>query len=591
MEKNYDTQMANDFDQVHHVDETKSSGEHVDSQDISKAEIEPVNQNLAPDTPGNAGHSGKLMKVDREVLFIPKDHPRQDKGDIQSLKNSIRQNGIFAPFIVYPAEDGKYGIIDGSRRLLIAEELGIDEIHCHVTEPLKAQDASIQSYAINAERSGFNPIEEAIFLSKLGDEYGFTRQEMALKVNKTTASISNSLKLLNLDESVQQFIREGKLTAAHGLAIAKLPTAKEQARKAKQCVDHDITAKNTQFQVNQYLAKQAGKKAPKLRHQVPDGDVPGVYLKDSRDMSELPNASVHFVMGSPNYNIGKEFEIGISHDVHLAESAETCKEIGRVLAPGGIIAINIADIHNFPVKGNDHHTRSEPMAHKWVQMLRRHRINLTDIIIWQKNTIWTPPRHFKVFNEDTVHTSYRFLHNYEYVLIFRKEGERELPPEDVVQQSRISKEQFVSWAPAVWHIPSVWKNEGHPTQYPDELCFRLIKMFSYEGDTVLDPWLGSGTTMKVARELNRNGVGYERDLRYKEVIMQKLGLVPEVAVAEEAEASMSEFAKTQFDDTVNEAVEPDDQSSLDQPQPKAEYYTNDPSWLAKHNDATAEVSE
>jgi DNA modification methylase len=294
-------------------------------------------------------------------------------------------------------------------------------------------------------------------------------------------------------------------------------------------------------------------------------------------------------MGSPNYNVGKDFEAGISHDVHLAESAETCKEIGRVLAPGGIVAINIADIHNFPIKGkgNESRTRFEPMVHKWAQMFRRHRINLTDILIWQKNTIWTPPRHFKVFNEDTVHTSYRFLHNYEYVLIFRKEGERELPPEDVVLQSRISKEQFVSWAPAVWHIHSVWKNEGHPTQYPDELCYRLIKMFSYEGDTVVDPWLGSGTTIKVARELNRVGIGYERDLRYKEVIMKKLGVEPEVAVAEKSEVTMSEFAQSQLDDTLAEAGKFDDQVSLDQPQPKAEFFTNDPSML---ENATVEVS-
>jgi hypothetical protein len=94
----------------------------------------------------------------------------------------------------------------------------------------------------------------------------------------------------------------------------------------------------------------------------------------------------------------------------------------------------------------------------------------------------------------------------------------------------------------VWEINTVKKMEGHPCIWPDELPHRLIKMFSYEGDTVLDPFLGSGTTVKVARELNRDGIGYERELQYKPVIMEKLG-ISTAAEAAAVSGSMMEFAR------------------------------------------------
>ena len=564
-----------DFGQNEEANEKKSLAKDVDSQNIPDAEVKLEDQGDNLGNQDNAVVPGQVVKIYRKDLFIPEHHPRKDEADIKSLKNSISQKGILSPLTVYAADNGKCGIIDGSLRFLVAEELGIDPLTCHVSEDIDASEAAIQAYILNSVRNPFNAVEEAEFFSYLQETYSFTLQEIGLKVNKAAASISNSLKLLGLDDGVKQFIRVGKLTPAHGLEIAKLATSKEQLRMAKQCVDHEISAKKVKIRISQYHAKQAAKKNKKPRCQVPDGDIEGVYFKDNRDMSEFPNGSVQFVMGSPNYNIGKEFEADIPHDVHLAETAETCIEIGRVLAPGCTAAINISDIHNFPGKGNDNNTHTEPMIHKYVQMLRRHNIYLMDIVIWQKNKIWTPPRKFKVFNQDTAHASYRLLHNYEYILIFRKKGERELPSEDIVLNSKITKEQFVGWAPAVWHIPSVWKNEGHPTQYPDELCYRLIKMFSYEGDTVLDPWLGSGTTIKVARELNRVGIGYERDLRYKEVILQKLGVATEASRAAESTVSISNLAELNLDGYGSSAVDAQNESSQDQSKSEAEVSVNE----------------
>ena len=90
----------------------------------------------------------------------------------------------------------------------------------------------------------------------------------------------------------------------------------------------------------------------------------------------------------------------------------------------------------------------------------------------------------------------------------------------------------MAYSDGVWKIEPVRNTDGHPCMYPDELVNRLVRMFSYAGDTVLDPFLGSGTTVKVARDLERVGIGYERELKYKPVIMKKLGLNPDEAVAE-----------------------------------------------------------
>jgi DNA modification methylase len=90
--------------------------------------------------------------------------------------------------------------------------------------------------------------------------------------------------------------------------------------------------------------------------------------------------------------------------------------------------------------------------------------------------------------------------------------------------------------------------QGHPAMYPDELAYRLIKMFSYEGDTVLDPFLGSGTTIKVARQLGREAIGYEREDQYKQVIMEKLGVGEDGVITQ----SMVGFAKEM---TISQDVE------------------------------------
>jgi DNA modification methylase len=356
------------------------------------------------------------------------------------------------------------------------------------------------------------------------DDFGFTLNELELKGYGSPAKISGQLKLLDLPESVQNRIQQRKLTAAHGRALVKLKTSKEQEKMAKQIADFDLTAKRTEIRIDRYLKKGQRKSVP-AKQMVPAGDIPGVYFKDSRDMSELPDKSVHLIVSSPPYYVGMEFEKGMTYAEHWENIHAVSTECARVLVPGGIMALNVGDIYNFRgVKGNNDFTQIQLVGHKYQGFLRKHQIFLTDIIIWVKSTNAFGQDMSKSFSEKTPHTAYRIFINHDPVYIFRKKGEREVPSEEIALKSRLTKKEWALCASGIWLIDLRRKSEGHPSIYPDELVIRLIKMFSYEGDTVLDPFLGSGTTIKVARELNREGIGYEREAQYKAVIIKKLGL-------------------------------------------------------------------
>jgi len=184
----------------------------------------------------------------------------------------------------------------------------------------------------------------------------------------------------------------------------------------------------------------------------------------------------------------------------------------------------VDDIHNFKGKrGNDKYPHVKLMIHKYQAFLKKHGVFLEDKIVWVKDQTPHTKDMSKAFSADTVHSTYRHIKRHDFVYIFRKKGERVAPSEEASLASTLTKEEWSRYSPSVWTIPAVWKSEGHPTIFPEELARRVIKMYSFVGETVLDPFLGSGTTIKVARELGREGIGYEREeALYRDVIAAKL---------------------------------------------------------------------
>jgi modification methylase len=502
-------------------------------------------------TTNHDGNGMELKIVSIDSLIKPQHHPRSDYGNLEELQGSIRRDGLQEPLLVYEIEAGKFGVIDGARRLKAAQEMGLKQISCLIIKGISEAEAAHLSYVKNVERKTLSAIEIALHIKTMKDEFGYTLNELELKGYGSPAAISNKLKLLDLPDKIQKQVKDGTLTAAHGLVLTNLNTREEQERMAKRVVDFDLTAKTAERRIERYLSKKRKSKKDSPKEIIPSKDVPGVYFKDARNMSELPDKSVHLIVSSPPYFIGMEFEKGMTFKEHLTNVRDVMKESARVLAPGGIIALNVADIINF--KGNNGKSDQKQiqlMGQLYQTCLRKYGIFLTDEIIWTKRPAWRKER-YGTYKETTVHTSYRIFDNWEPVYIFRKKGEREIPSEDIVLKSKLTREQWMVYVNGVCEIEPCRNNQGHPCMYPDELVKRLIRMFSYVGDTVLDPFLGSGTTVKVARELGRVGIGYEKELQYKSVIMKKLG----IPVDAEQPETMVKYAERMLKDDGSEGEE------------------------------------
>jgi len=451
-------------------------------------------------------------------------HIRNDYGDMDDLLKSMQKDGMQDPLLVNEIEPGKYVIIDGVRRITAATDMGWKQIPCLIKKGIPEADAAHLSWVKNHERKSLSPIEEARHLLRMKEEFNFTNEELYVKGYGSSARICQTLKLLGLAKPVQAMIDKKELTKEHGIHLSNLSTAKEQERMAKKVEDFNWSAKQTGLKVSRYLKKDNKIKRKLPVSIIPDGDVPGVYFKDSSDMSELPDESVQLIVTSPNYHVGMEFEKGYSYDEHWENIKLVMAETARVLVPGGIMAVNVGNINNFKgAKGNNKFTQIQLVGHKYQSILRSHGLYLTDQIAWIKSDYANGPDASKGLSEDTPHTGYRMVDNHDPVYIYRKKGNREVPSAEIALKSIITKAEWSRWGSGVWKISRKWKMEGHPSIWPDELPERLIKLYSYEGDTVLDPFLGSGTTIRVARELGREGIGYERLPQYKEVIMRTLG--------------------------------------------------------------------
>jgi len=469
----------------------------------------------------NKERKSEIIKI--ETLIKDPNHPRKESGNLESLIKSLRHDGLLTPITVVEVAEDKYHVVDGWRRVEAAKAMGVKQISCFVYENMTDADAAHKSYVLNNERDQLNEIDIALHIKKMKDDFGYSFRDLEIMGYGSSANVSKQVKLLDLPKDVQSEIASGSLSKAHGTELLKLGDLKKMNRMAKRALDHEWSANQLKTAIKNHLAPKVpnnfiGKKA--LLGQ----DIPGVYFKDSKDMSELSDESVGCIFTSPPYFVGMEYEKGYTFEEHLDNIKAVMEECARVTVPGGVIALNVDDIHDFKgTRGDDKSAHIQLMIHKYQAFLKKHGVLLEDKIVWVKDQVPYHHDQSRSFSADTEHTTYRHLKKHDFVYIFRKKGEREAPSEDAKLSSILTKEQWRAFIPSVWTIPAVKKSEGHPNVFPDELAARIIKMYSFVGETVLDPFLGSGTTIKVARELGREGIGYEREeVRYRDVIAAKL---------------------------------------------------------------------
>ncbi len=241
---------------------------------------------------GNDASEMELKMLDNNSLEIPKHYPRTDLGDIEKLQGSFRREGTLNTLLVREIGEGRYEIVDGVRSFEAAKGLGRKEVPCLIIKGLTDDQAAHLAYVKNVERKSYNPIEKARHIKTMRDVFGYTLDELELKGYGSRSAISNKLKLLDLSDKVQRKIQAGTLTAAHGLPLTKLNTREEQERMAKRIEDFDLTARVTEDRIDRYLAKKRKKKKVGPKEIIPSNDVPGVYFKDARNMSELPDELV-----------------------------------------------------------------------------------------------------------------------------------------------------------------------------------------------------------------------------------------------------------------------------------------------------------
>lgn len=253
-----------------------------------------------------------------------------------------------------------------------------------------------------------------------------------------------------------------------------------------------------------------------------------VFNSDSSDMSMISDESVNLIITSPPYWTLKDYDIegqiglgSSSYDYYLNELNKVWKECVRVLAPDGKICINIMP---FLLTG------------KAARFERREtRLVLGDIESFMDSTgcmfqfglyIWDKRKiaRFSSFGSYPYPPNIFSTYPYEWITVFSKQGKRKPVSKEIKVKSKLTTEEWQKWAiNSIWEMqPAKAKAEGHPAPFPKELPMRLIKLYSFWGDTVLDPFAGTGTTLLAAQELGRKSIGFELNPEYVKLIKNKL---------------------------------------------------------------------
>lgn len=239
-----------------------------------------------------------------------------------------------------------------------------------------------------------------------------------------------------------------------------------------------------------------------------DNVINRIYNHSSADMHELPDNSVHLMVTSPPYNVGKEYDDDLTEDEYKDLLISVWSEVYRVLVPGGRACVNIANLGRKPYI---------PLN----AMISRQMIELGYLmrgeIIWEKGAsagtscAWGS---WKSASNPVLRDTH------EYILVFSK-GNYNRPSKN--KESTITRDNFLNFTKSVWSFPAESaKRAKHPAPYPVELPGRLIQLYTYSGDIILDPFIGSGTTAVASVKSGRHYVGYDISTEYVSIAESRL---------------------------------------------------------------------
>ncbi len=231
-------------------------------------------------------------------------------------------------------------------------------------------------------------------------------------------------------------------------------------------------------------------------------------LGSAENMKELPDNSVHLMITSPPYNVSKEYDEDLSLKEYLQLLANSFKETYRVLVNGGRACINVANLGRKPYI---------PLSDYISKMMIDIGFNMRGEIIWNKAASASPSTAWGSW-QSAANPILRDIH--EYILVFSKGDYKR---EKKGKENTISKDQFMEWTKSIWTMNTESARRiGHPAPFPEELPYRLIQLYSFKGDIILDPFMGSGTTAVSALKTDRKFVGYDISKEYIDLAEKRI---------------------------------------------------------------------
>ena len=246
-----------------------------------------------------------------------------------------------------------------------------------------------------------------------------------------------------------------------------------------------------------------------IENQIPPEFIDKIHCKSSEQMNELPEDSVHLMVTSPPYNVGKEYDENLTLEDYIEFLNQVWREVYRVLVPGGRACINIANLGRKPYI---------PLHAYIIQGMMDIGFLMRGELIWNKASSASPSTAWGSWCSPA-NPTLRDVH--EYILIFSKETFSRKNP--LKRKSTISKDEFLELTKSVWIFPAVSARKvGHPAPFPMELPYRLIQLYTFEGEIILDPFMGSGQAAIASIQANRHYVGYEIDQSYIDLANKRI---------------------------------------------------------------------
>lgn len=242
-------------------------------------------------------------------------------------------------------------------------------------------------------------------------------------------------------------------------------------------------------------------------------------------MSKIPDKSVQLIITSPPYwqlkDYGNNNQIGFndSYEEYINNLNLVWSECYRVLSDGCRLCVNIGDQFARSVYYGRY--KVIPIREEIIRCCETIGMDYMGAIIWQKTTTMHTSGGGAIMGSFPYPRNGILKMDYEFILLFKKLGNSPKPAPEQKKKSELTKEEWSEYFSSHWYFKGI-KQEKHLAMFPEELPKRLIKMFSFSGETILDPFMGSGTTALAAKHSGRNSIGYEINKEFKPVIEEKI---------------------------------------------------------------------